>query len=144
MPGECLDILEHIDCLCFTHGLARSIILSTMSTADDIVATIFADREGIIREWNPAAEALFGFAAPEAIGQSLDVIIPEHLRDAHWKGYHRAIAAGRTRSGGKPMLTRAVHRDGSKLYIDVAFSVESDAKGQVLGASATARRSQRR
>ena len=115
-----------------------------MRAPDEIEATIFADREGIIREWNPGAASLFGFAALEAIGQSLDVIIPEHLREAHWKGYHRAIAAGQTRSGGKPMLTRAVHRDGSRLYIDVAFGIVSDAHGHVLGARATARRSQGR
>jgi adenylylsulfate kinase len=101
-------------------------------------AVIFADREGIIRSWNVRAEAVFGYAAAEAIGQSLDLIIPEHLRAAHWKGYRDAIAAGRTRLGEKPMLTRATHKDGSKLYLEVAFGIANGPQG-ALGALATAR-----
>ena len=104
-------------------------------------AVIFADREGVIRIWNARAEALFGYAAAEAIGQSLDLIIPEHLRAAHWRGYRQAIASGHTRLGGKAMLTRATHKDGSKLYAEVAFGIVSDPRGGVLGAVATARKS---
>jgi adenylylsulfate kinase len=101
-------------------------------------AVIFADREGIIRGWNARAEAVFGYAAAEAIGQSLDLIIPEHLRAAHWRGYHAAMAAGRTRHGGKAMLTRATHKDGSKIYLEVVFGVVNGPQG-VLGAIATGR-----
>ena len=104
-------------------------------------AMIFADREGITRLWNARAEEMFGYAASEAVGRSLDLIIPQHLRAAHWQGYHRAIAAGRTRSDGKPMLTRATHKDGSKLYVDVAFAIVLDERRGVLGALATARKS---
>ena len=100
---------------------------------------IFADREGIIRLWNARAEQIFGYAAREASGRSLDLIIPQHLRAAHWRGYHDAIAAGRTRSDGKPMLTRATHKDGSKLYVELAFGIVSDKRHVVLGALATAR-----
>jgi hypothetical protein len=59
--------------------------------------------------------AFFGYAAGEAAGRSLDLIIPERLRAAHWQAYRQAIAAGRMRSDGQPMLTRATHKDGSKL-----------------------------
>ena len=104
-------------------------------------AVIFADREGVIRIWNARAEALFGHAAAEATGSSLDLIIPEHLRPAHWRGYHQAIAAGRTRLGDRPMLTRATHKDGSKLYVELAFGIVNDPVRGVLGALATARRS---
>jgi adenylylsulfate kinase len=107
-------------------------------------ATIFADRDGIIRIWNARAEALFGYAGSEAVGKSLDLIIPQHLREAHWQGYRRAIAAGRTRSDGKPMLTRAMHKDGGKLYVELAFGVVTAAGQQVLGALATARPSEKR
>jgi adenylylsulfate kinase len=103
-------------------------------------ATIFADREGIIRLWNARAEEIFGYAASEAAGKSLDLIIPQHLRAAHWQSYRRAIAAGRTRSDGKPMLTRATHKDGSKLYVELAFGIVSDKRHGVLGALATARK----
>lgn len=104
-------------------------------------ALIFADREGLIRIWNARAEQLFGYAAGEAIGKSLDLIIPEHLRTAHWRGYRQAIATGRTRLDGRPMLTRAIHKDGSKLYVELAFGIVSDPMRGVLGALATARRS---
>ena len=48
-------------------------------------AVIYADREGIIREWNPAAVAMFGFTSEEAVGRSLDIIVPERFREAHWR-----------------------------------------------------------
>ncbi|MEB2285241.1 MAG: hypothetical protein B6D46_07455 [Polyangiaceae bacterium UTPRO1] len=100
---------------------------------------IFADRDGIIRRWNAAAAALFGFSAAEALGQSLDLIIPEHLRQAHWRGFHRAIAAGRTRLGGKPTRTRGLHRSGSKLYVEMSFALVLDDDGRPLGSVAVAR-----
>jgi PAS domain S-box-containing protein len=104
-------------------------------------AMIFADREGVIRLWNPRAEEMFGYSASEAVGSSLDLIIPPHLRAAHWRGYRQAIAAGRTRAVGKAMLTRATHKDGSKVYVEVAFGIVSDQGHAVLGALATARKS---
>lgn len=102
-------------------------------------ALIFADREGMIRVWNARAQALFGYAAGEAIGKSLDLIIPEHLRAAHWRGYRQAIAAGHTRLGDKPMLTRATHKNGGKLYVELAFAIVRDPLRGVLGAVATGR-----
>ena len=101
-------------------------------------ALVFADPEGIVRIWNERAEMLFGYSAQEAIGQSLDLIIPEHLRERHWQGYRRAIAAGRTRPDARPMLTRATHKDGGKLYVEFAFAIVTE-EGRVLGALATAR-----
>lgn len=98
---------------------------------------ILADREGVIRQWNAGAHAVFGHAPEEAIGKSLDLIIPEHLRAAHWRGYREAIARGRTRSDGKPMLTRAVHKDGGKVYVEIGFGLERDAAGAVVGAVAS-------
>jgi PAS domain S-box-containing protein len=104
-------------------------------------AIIFADREGIIRLWNARAQQMFGYTSSEAVGSSLDLIIPQHLRAAHWQGYRRAIGAGRARSDGRPMLTRATHKDGSKRYVDVAFAIVLDERHGVLGALATARQS---
>jgi PAS domain S-box-containing protein len=97
---------------------------------------IFADRKGVIRRWSASAEALFGYTQAEALGKSLDLIIPEHLRAGHWRGYDAAIASGRTRLGEKPMRTRAVHKDGGKVYVDMAFGLVRDEKGEVLGALA--------
>jgi PAS domain S-box-containing protein len=103
------------------------------------VALILADREGRIVAWNGACESLFGFAAAEALGESLDMIIPEHLRDAHWKGFDRSLGSGETKYVGQVMTTRAVHKDGRRLYVEFSFSMLKDANGQVTGALAAGR-----
>jgi PAS domain S-box-containing protein len=102
-------------------------------------ALIFADRDGTIVRWNPAASALFGFSAAEAVGRSLDLIIPEHLRAGHWRGFHAAMATGATRLAGRPAVTRALHQSGSKLYVEMTFAVVKDDAGSVLGSVAMAR-----
>ncbi|HXS52124.1 MAG TPA: PAS domain S-box protein [Usitatibacter sp.] len=103
------------------------------------VSVILADREGLIRVWNRASEALFGFTAQEVLGRSLDVVIPEHLRPAHWEAYGRALASGTTKYSGRVMTTRAVHKDGRKLYVDFSFAMLKDPAGAVVGAMATGR-----
>lgn len=102
-------------------------------------ALIYADRDGIIRVWNSAAEALFGFSAAEAIGQSLDLIIPERLRAAHWAGFERAMASGATRLGHRALLTRAQNPAGEKIYVEMSFAVVADPVAGVLGSVAVAR-----
>lgn len=102
-------------------------------------AIIFADRQGVIQIWNPAAEALFGFSAEQALGASLDLIIPERFRPAHWRGYHEAIARGHPLHGGQVRITRAVHKDARKLYVEMSFGIIRDADGSVLGSLAVAR-----
>jgi len=107
---------------------------------DDVAdALIYSDRAGTIMRWNRAATALFGFSAEDALGQNLDLIIPEHLRAAHWKGFEAAIASGNMKLAGKPTLTRALHRSGSKLYIEMTFALVRDAEGHVQGSVAMAR-----
>ena len=102
-------------------------------------AIIFADRDGAIRVWNRGASTVFGYSAAEILGRSLDVIIPERLRSAHWQGFHRAIDTGRTRHGDRVLTTRSVHKNGAKLYVDMSFGLVRDATGAVLGALAVAR-----
>jgi PAS domain S-box-containing protein len=102
-------------------------------------AIIFADREGIIRIWNQGAESVFGFPVEEVLGKSLDVIIPEELRKRHWEGYSKAVAKGRTRAGDRVMATRALHKDGSRLYVDMSFAVIVDDSGHTEGALAIGR-----
>jgi PAS domain S-box-containing protein len=103
------------------------------------VSVILANREGLITVWNRASEALFGFSAQEVLGKSLDVIIPEHLRKAHWDGFNRSLASGQTKYSGRVMTTRAVHKDGRKLYVDFSFGMLKDASGEVVGAMAVGR-----
>ena len=116
---------------------ASDLCLAVVEQAAD--AIIFADRQGVIRLWNPAAEAVFGFPADEVIGQSLDLIIPERLRPAHWKAFHQAIEAGRTRLGRRALVTRSVHKNGARLYVDLSFAIVRDAAAEVVGSVAVAR-----
>lgn len=102
-------------------------------------AIVYTDTQGIVRAWNGAAAALFGFSRDEIIGQHLDLIIPEHLRAAHWAGFHRAMVCGATRHGRRAMLTRARGRAGEAIYVEMSFAVITAGDGQVIGAVAVAR-----
>ncbi|MGE4102080.1 MAG: PAS domain-containing protein [Pirellulales bacterium] len=102
-------------------------------------AIIFADRQGLIQVWNNAAVDLFGYSADEAMGRSLDIIIPEHLRHSHWEGFGEAVTSGHTKHGRRALKTRAIDKAGQKLYVSLAFSVVQDRAGKVIGAMSTAR-----
>jgi PAS domain S-box-containing protein len=102
-------------------------------------AVIVADRQGVIELWNRAAEAIFGHTAGEAVGKSLDVIIPERLRAGHWAGYDRALESGSMKYAGRVLTTRSMHKDGRTLYVDLAFALLRDDSGAIVGAIATAR-----
>ena len=102
-------------------------------------ALIAVDAHGTITHWNRACEALFGYSRNEAIGASVDLIIPERLRPAHWAGFRRAIDSGCTRLPARATLTRALHRDGRAVYVEMSFAVISDAHGRALGSVAVAR-----
>ena len=84
-------------------------------------AVVVADTSGAINLWNPAAERLFGFTQAEALGNSLDLIIPERLRERHWAGYRKTMATGETRYSHNVLRVPAVHKDGRALSI--AFTV---------------------
>ena len=103
-------------------------------------AVIYINGSGTIIRWNPACTALFGFSAEEALGQSVDLIVPEHLRAAHWSGFDAAMTKGVTRLQGRPTLTRALHKSGRRLYVEMSFAmVKGDTESEVLGAVAVAR-----
>lgn len=102
-------------------------------------AVIYANRSGKIERWNQACVALFGFDQSEALGQGLDLIIPAHLRAAHWRGFEQAISSARTRLHGRATLTRALRKDGRKLYVEMSFALVLDGNGVVEGAVAVAR-----
>jgi PAS domain S-box-containing protein len=102
-------------------------------------AIIFADRKGAIRVWNRGAETVFGYAAAEVLGGSLDVIIPERLRRAHWEGFRKAVDTGQTKYTGRVLTTRSVHKDGSKLYVDLSFGLIRNGAGAIAGALAVGR-----
>jgi PAS domain S-box-containing protein len=101
-------------------------------------AVIFAGCDGTIEVWNRGAETLFGYPAAEALGKSLDLIIPERFRSAHWEGFRRAVASGETRYAGRTLTTRSVTRDGAKIYVDLSFALVKDSAGGVIGVLALA------
>ena len=105
--------------------------------APDVI--IFADRNGAIRVWNHGAETVFGHSAAEVLGESLDVIIPERLRKAHWDGFHKAVNSGQTKYRNQVLTTRSVHKDGSKLYVELSFGLVRDGRGAIVGSLAIGR-----
>lgn len=85
-------------------------------------ALVVADRKGIIRVWNGGAERIFGFAEGEALGQSLDIITPERLRERHWIGYEATMRTGQTKYGAGDLLSvPAIRKDGAQ--ISIQFSI---------------------
>jgi PAS domain S-box-containing protein len=100
---------------------------------------IYADHEGIIRLWNLGAQTIFGYASTEVLGKSLDILIPERFRSAHWKGFHSAMATGQPLHAGRVLRTRSVHKNGSKLYVDLTFGIVKDAEGMIRGSVAMVR-----
>ena len=103
-------------------------------------AFLFADTEGIIRLWNASAEAMFGYPAEEALGQSLDLIIGERLRARHWEGWGQVMATGNSRYGSRDLLAvPAVRKDGSQISCEFTISMIKDENGRLLGLGAILR-----
>ncbi len=101
-------------------------------------AVIFADREGVIRFWNAGAERLFGYAAGEALGQSLDNIIPEPHRKRHRGGYRSVMETGATKYGAEPLAVPGIRKDGSRVSLEFSIALLRDGSA-VTGAAAVLR-----
>lgn len=107
------------------------------SPADAIIAT---DRDGKITFWNPGATRIFGHTSDEAIGQSLDLIIPENQRARHWDGYHRVIATGQSRySDGALLAVPALRKDDQRISIEFTIAPLKEANGAMAGMVAVLR-----
>ena len=102
-------------------------------------AIVVADPDGVVRFWNPAAERIFGFGAAEAVGQSLDLIIPERFRARHWDGYREVMRTGVTRYGTDVLRVPAVRKDGRRISIAFTVALLKDAGGRVAGIAAILR-----
>ena len=103
-------------------------------------AIIACDPDGIIRFWNGGAVRIFGFAASETIGQSLDIIIPERLRARHWDGYRRTIRTGQSRYGDGALLSVPGQRkDGAPLSIEFTIVTMTDGQNRIAGIVAVMR-----
>jgi PAS domain S-box-containing protein len=100
------------------------------------MAIMFADREGKIRLWNSGAETVFGYTAKEALGQSLDLIVPERQRQRHWEGWDKVMASGVTKYGRDPLAVPAMRKDGSRISIEFNVVLVRDDSGELAGVAA--------
>jgi PAS domain S-box-containing protein len=114
--------------------IARAIVTGE---ADAVVG---CDRDGVIRFWNAGAARIFGFSAGEAVGQSLDIIIPERLRARHWDGWGHTMATGTSRySGGDTLSVPAQRKDGATISVEFTITPLRDAAGAITGLAAVMR-----
>jgi PAS domain S-box-containing protein len=111
--------------------LAQSVAHAILAgAADAVVAT---DRDGNIRHWNPGAARIFGHDADEAIGRSLDLIIPERLRAAHWEGWRRVMETGESRYGQGDLLSvPGLRKDGQRISVEFTILTLKD-EGGIIG-----------
>ena len=106
------------------------------SLADGVV---ISDEKGIINYWNPSAERIFGFSKQEALGSSLDLIIPERLRQRHNEGYDHSMQTGTTQYGDKLLTVPAIHKSGKPISIAFTVSMIFSHEGKVTGVAAIIR-----
>jgi PAS domain S-box-containing protein len=102
-------------------------------------AVVVTDAAGAIILWNDGAERLFGFSAAEAMGQSMDIFIPERLRKRHWDGYHETMRTGHTRYGTDVLRVPATSKAGAALSIAFTVAMLKDAAGNPEAAVAVIR-----
>ncbi len=100
---------------------------------------LFADQKGIIRLWNSGAESIFGYSAQEAIGQNLDLIVPEKLRERHWEGYYRVMETGESRYGNELLKVPASHKEGKRISVEFTIILIKNPQNEILGSAAIMR-----
>ena len=103
-------------------------------------ALVYADADGVIRFWNRGAARIFGYPEAEAVGQSLDIIIPASLRERHWQGFTATMQTGRTRYGDGDLLSvPAVRKDGARISVEFTIVPFQDETGRMAGMAAIMR-----
>ena len=102
-------------------------------------AIVFSNRDGLIELWNRGAENIFGYKAQEALGQTLDLIIPEKLRARHNEGYRKVMATGSTRYGRELLAVPAMRKDGTRISIEFSILLVRSPSGEISGAAAIIR-----
>jgi PAS domain S-box-containing protein len=112
---------------------------ATTLVRDGADAVVYADAAGAIRFWNKAATRIFGYAEAEALGASLDLIIPERLRARHWQGYREVMAGRESRyAEGALLAVPALHKDGRQLSVEFTI-LPFRAGGRLIGIAAVMR-----
>ena len=102
-------------------------------------AIIFADKGGTIRLWNSGAEAIFGYSAEQALGRTLDLIVPEKMRERHWEGYRKVMDTGVTKYGSDLLAVPAIKNDSSRLSVEFPIVLLKDDTGKPMGTAAIIR-----
>lgn len=120
-----------------TASLDDEVLRDLVVTAGD--AVIVADARGVIRFWNPAAEVMFGYGRDEALGATLDLIVPEPLRERHWDGYWRTMASGETKYAGRTLAVPAMRADGTRISIEFTVTLLRNGGGGVSAIAAIVR-----
>lgn len=111
------------------------VLLQTMSDA-----VVYADSKGIIRFWNDGAERIFGFEPGEALGQSLDIIIPDNLQKRHWDGYDKTMSTGESRyEAGALLAVPAIRKDGTRISVEFTIVPFREDTGEMAGIAAVMR-----
>ncbi|WP_375428542.1 putative bifunctional diguanylate cyclase/phosphodiesterase [uncultured Sphingomonas sp.] len=100
------------------------------------LAILTTDAEGVITSWNGAAERMFGYLRMDAVGRSMDLIIPERFHDAHHAGLERVKRGGETKLVGKTVEVTARRADGEEFPIELSISAWPTPAGVALGAHA--------
>jgi PAS domain S-box-containing protein len=105
---------------------------AVLNTSSD--AIVASDKDGIIQFWNPGAERIFGYQNGDAIGKSLDIIIPERLRARHWQGYRQVMATGESRYGhGDVLAVPGIRKDGTGVSLEFTIVPVRDERSQMIG-----------
>ena len=102
-------------------------------------AIIVADAKERIILWNPAATRIFGYSEQEALGQTLDLIVPERQRQKHNEGYSHSMETGTTRYGTSLLKVPAKHKNGQTLSIAFTVGMLFDTQNQANGVVAIIR-----
>jgi PAS domain S-box-containing protein len=123
--------------------------MKTSVDLDDLVsavgdAVVVSDASGAITLWNRAAERLFGYTEAEALGQSLDLMIPERMRQRHWEGYQKTMETGTTRYGTEVLQVPAIDKSGRSFSIAFTVALLYSADNKVSGIAAVMRDDTRR
>jgi PAS domain S-box-containing protein len=118
----------------YTHEwLCRQIVDNTGD------AVIFGDADGKVQLWNAGAERIFAFRADEIVGKSMDLIIPENLRERHWEGYDETMRTGRTQYSRNLLAVPALRKDGTRISIEFTIVLIRGEDGKLLGPAAILR-----
>ena len=102
-------------------------------------AILFSNLDGLIELWNSGAEEIFGYKKEEAVGKSLDLIIPEKLRQRHWEGYHKVMETGESRYGKELLKVPAIQKDGTNVSVEFTIMLVRNLRNEIIGTAAIIR-----